>query len=75
MTESRFRRIERHPHDIGPQEYAEVRRLAGLYQFLHWHHDFPAYSGTPPDERQLYFPPGDTQISLLDLSRTSVNDN
>ena len=27
------------------------------------------------DERQLYFPPGDAQISRLDLSQTSVNDN
>lgn len=41
MTEGRFRRIERHPHDIGPHEYVEVRRLAGLYQFLHWHLAFP----------------------------------
>ena len=41
MTHARFRKIERHPHDIGPQEFAEVRRLADQYQFFHWHLAFP----------------------------------
>jgi hypothetical protein len=41
MTEGRFRRIEKNPHDIGPQEFAEVRRLADQYQFFHWHLAFP----------------------------------
>jgi hypothetical protein len=41
MTEGRFRRIERHPYDIEPQEYAEVRRLAKQYEFFHWHLAFP----------------------------------
>jgi hypothetical protein len=41
MTHARFRRIEKHPYDIGPQEFAEVRRLARQYQFLHWHLAFP----------------------------------
>jgi hypothetical protein len=27
------------------------------------------------DERQLYFPPGDNQISRLDLSPSRVNDH
>ena len=56
MTEGRFRRIEAKPHDIGPQEFAEVRRLAGQYQFFHWHLAFPAVfrhpakGGTPDNE-------------------------
>jgi hypothetical protein len=29
----------------------------------------------PGDERQLYFPPGDKQISGLELSPARVNDN
>ncbi len=41
MTHARFRKIEKHPHDIGPQEFAEVRLLADQYQFLHWHLAFP----------------------------------
>ncbi|VTR91556.1 Putative type II DNA modification enzyme OS=bacterium UASB14 GN=U14_03333 PE=4 SV=1 [Gemmata massiliana] len=42
MTHARFRRIEMNPHDIVPQEFAEVRRLAGQYQFFHWLLAFPA---------------------------------
>jgi hypothetical protein len=41
MTHARFRKIENHPHDIRPQEFAEVRRLADQYQFFHWHLAFP----------------------------------
>ncbi|MGL4465848.1 MAG: Eco57I restriction-modification methylase domain-containing protein [Planctomycetia bacterium] len=41
MTDARFRRIETNPHDVGPQEFAEVRRLAAQYQFFHWHLAFP----------------------------------
>lgn len=41
MTHARFCKIEKHPHDIGPQEFAEVRRLTDQYQFLHWHLAFP----------------------------------
>ena len=41
MTHARFRRIEGHPHDIGPPEFAEVRRLADQYRFFHWHLGFP----------------------------------
>lgn len=41
MTHARFRKIEKHPHDIGPQEFAEVRRLAEQYEFFHWHLGFP----------------------------------
>lgn len=41
MTHARFRKIERQPHAIGPQEFAEVRRLADQYQFFHWHLSFP----------------------------------
>jgi hypothetical protein len=48
MTHARFRRIEKHPHDIGPQEYAEVRRLTDQYQFLHWHLAFPGVFRYPP---------------------------
>lgn len=47
MTHSPFRRIEKHPHDIGPQEFAEIRRLADQYQFLHWHIAFPGVFSYP----------------------------
>jgi hypothetical protein len=56
MTHARFRRIEKEPFSIGPQEFAEVRRLAGQYQFFHWHLAFPAVfrypakGGTPDNE-------------------------
>jgi hypothetical protein len=41
ITESIFRRVEKSPHDVTPWMYEEVRRLAGQYQFLHWHIAFP----------------------------------
>ncbi|HIQ23227.1 MAG TPA: hypothetical protein EYH34_18540, partial [Planctomycetes bacterium] len=40
-TERTFRRIEENPHSILPQVKAEVQRLAGRYQFFHWHLAFP----------------------------------
>jgi hypothetical protein len=49
MTESRFRRIEKNPHDIGPREFAEVRRLAQQYQFFHWHLVFPSVFRYPTE--------------------------
>jgi hypothetical protein len=41
ITEEIFRRVERHPHDIAPWMYDEVRCLAKQYQFFHWHLEFP----------------------------------
>jgi hypothetical protein len=41
ITERVFRRVEKSPHDVTPWMYDEVRRLAGQYQFLHWHLAFP----------------------------------
>ena len=48
MTYSRFRKIERNPYDIGPQEYAEVRRMANQYRFFHWQFAFPGVFRYPP---------------------------
>jgi hypothetical protein len=47
MTHARFRRIEKHPHDIGTQEFDEVQRLAEEYQFFHWHLAFPGVFSYP----------------------------
>ena len=47
ITERIFRRVETNPHDMTPWMYAEVRRLAGQYQFFHWHLAFPACSVPP----------------------------
>ncbi len=41
ITEDIFRRVLRHPHDIAPWMYDEVRRLARQYQSFHWHLAFP----------------------------------
>ncbi len=41
VTEDLFRRVERHPHDVAPWMYDEIRRLAQQYQFFHWHLAFP----------------------------------
>lgn len=47
ITEGVFRRVEKNPHDVQPWMYAEVRRLAGQYQFLHWHLAFPGVFRPP----------------------------
>lgn len=41
ITEDVFRRIERNPHDCTPWMREEIQRLAGQYQFFHWHLGFP----------------------------------
>lgn len=41
ITESVFRRIERNPHDLTPWMREDIKRLAGQYQFFHWHMAFP----------------------------------
>ncbi len=40
-TERNFRDIENNPHSINIHVKAEVERLAGQYQLLHWHLAFP----------------------------------
>ena len=47
ITERIFRRVETSPHDVTPWMYDEVRRLAGQYQFLHWHQAFPGVFRPP----------------------------
>jgi hypothetical protein len=47
ITERVFRRVEKSPHDVTPSMYDEVRRLAGQYQFLHWHLAFPGVFRPP----------------------------
>jgi hypothetical protein len=47
ITEQVFRRVEKSPHDVTPWMYDEVRRLAGQYQFLHWHLAFPGVFRPP----------------------------
>src|SRR5262245_8322821 len=47
ITERIFRRVEKNPHDVTPWMYDEIRRLAGQYQFLHWHLAFPGVFRPP----------------------------
>jgi hypothetical protein len=47
VTERAFRRVDQSPHDVTPWMYDEVRRLAGQYQFLHWHLAFPGVFRPP----------------------------
>src|SRR5262249_21601857 len=41
VTERIFRNVWKNPYDVQPWMYQEVRRLAGEYQFFHWHVAFP----------------------------------
>ncbi|CAG0984089.1 hypothetical protein ANRL4_02058 [Anaerolineae bacterium] len=41
ITEEVFRRIEHNPFDLAPWMREEIERLAGQYQFFHWHLEFP----------------------------------
>ena len=41
ITEEVFRKIEENPYNIAPWMRDEIRRLAGQYQFFHWHIAFP----------------------------------
>ncbi|MEI2616882.1 MAG: N-6 DNA methylase [Thermomicrobiales bacterium] len=51
ITEAEFRRIERTPHALHPDWRGEIERLAGQYQFLHWHLAFPdAFRVPGPNE-------------------------
>jgi hypothetical protein len=40
-TERRFREIERNPHAASPVVRESIQKLAGQYQFFHWHIAFP----------------------------------
>ena len=48
ITEEVFRRIERNPFDLAPWMREEIERLAGQYQFFHWHLEFPEMFGPSP---------------------------
>jgi hypothetical protein len=47
ITEEVFRRIEHNPFDLAPWMREEIERLAGQYQFFHWHLEFPEVFGLP----------------------------
>ncbi len=48
ITEEVFRRIEHNPFDLAPWMREEIERLAGQYQFFHWHLEFPEIFGPLP---------------------------
>jgi len=51
ITEEEFRKIERNPHDVPVWMRDEIIRLSQLYQFFHWHIEFPDVFGVAnPDE-------------------------
>ena len=41
ITNDIFQRLERNPHDAPKWMRDEIKRLAGQYQFFHWHLAFP----------------------------------
>jgi N-6 DNA Methylase len=41
LTEETFRKIERSPYSVDAAVREEIRRLAKLYKFFHWHLRFP----------------------------------
>lgn len=41
ITQAVFRKIERNPFDVALWMREEIERLAGQYQFFHWHLAFP----------------------------------
>ena len=51
ITEEVFRRIEHNPFDLAPWMREEIERLAGQYQFFHWHLEFPEVFGPEPPSR------------------------
>lgn len=50
ITEEVYRRIERTPHWCPDWMKKEVQRLAGQYQFLHWHLAFPDVFRVPASD-------------------------
>ena len=48
VTEEVFRSIEHNPFDIAPWMREEIERLAGEYQFFHWHLEFPEVFAAEP---------------------------
>jgi hypothetical protein len=48
ITEEVFRRIEHNPNAVDPWMRNEIQRLAGQYQFFHWHLAFPDVFRVPP---------------------------
>jgi len=52
ITEDRFRRLEKNPHDLPPWMGEEIRRLAAEHRFCHWHLAFPEVFRLPgPGEK------------------------
>ena len=41
ITENTFRTLEENPHKVPDAIQKEIKRLAGQYQFFHWHLAFP----------------------------------
>jgi len=63
LTEETFRKIERSPYSVDAGVRDEIRRLAKLYKFFHWHLRFPdihsrggfdAIIGNPPWEKTKF---------------------
>lgn len=52
ITNEVFRRLERNPHDAPKWMRDEIQRLAGKYQFFHWHLAFPNVLQVPPAGRK-----------------------
>ena len=52
ITEEVFRRIERTPHSCTDWMKKEVQRLAGQYQFFHWHLAFPNAFRVPDKDEE-----------------------
>lgn len=48
ITNEVFRRLERNPHDAPKWMRDEIKRLAGQYQFFHWHLAFADVFQVPP---------------------------
>ena len=57
ITEEVFRNIEKNPYNVAPWMLDEIRHLADLYKFFHWHLAFPMAfrlpkSGEKPENEQ-----------------------
>jgi hypothetical protein len=54
VTSQTLREIMRNPHSIAPWLRDEIRRLAGQYQFFHWHLAFPdVFAASASGERRV----------------------
>lgn len=53
ITTEVIQRLERNPHDAPKWMRDEIKRLAGQYQFFHWHLAFPDVFQVPPAGQKL----------------------